>query len=181
MTLAKDHMGSIGLHMNGFLQKLTEEKLPEVFQEGKFAMEKRKLETLARQIVGALLWVGQLHFNISFDLAILGATIKEFSTSPANAKLFFLRSNRVIRDLRSRMEIFRYRDFLGDAARTLNNLKSMLILFLFTDAGYASLAESKSTRAFSISFGVVKARGEILSCSAWFLTTCSGEIPRVAR
>ena len=144
-------------------------------------MERRKLETSARQIAGTLFWVGKLRFNISFDLAVLGTTIKEFASSPSNAKLFLLRSIGVVRELRSRLGIFWYRDFLGNAHRALSNLKSMMILFRFTDAGYASLANAKSTRAFMISFGIVKTRGGILSISSWALATCSGKIPQVAR
>ena len=113
--------------MIGFLKKLVEVKLPEVFKDGKFAMERRLLETLARQIVGTLWWVGQLHFDISFDLAILSTTANQFSVSTEHAKLFLLLSNRAVRDLRSRCGVFWYRDFLGNTIRTLSILKSVLI------------------------------------------------------
>ena len=43
------------------------------------------------------------------------------------------------------------------------------------------MGESKSTKAFLMSLGVVAKRGEIMECDAWLFMTCSGKIAQVAR
>ena len=139
-TIAQHLDKRIGLHMNGFLSKLEEVAISDVCRDGKFTVDSRRLETLARQIVGSLLRAGQLHFSLGFDLAILSTTIKQFSVSTENAKAFLLRSNRMIRGAKKRMGVSRYVDFLGSMPRTSSIIKENMTLFLLTDAGYASLA-----------------------------------------
>ena len=92
--------------MRTFIQKLEETHLPDVILGGKFRLNQKRLETLARKILEGLLRVGQLHFNLRYDLTILGTTIKTVSDSSDDGKKFILRANRTIRDLKKRMGIF---------------------------------------------------------------------------
>ena len=106
MAIAHRVDNRIGLHMNGFISMLEEVPISDVCRGDKFIVDHRRLETLARQIVGSLLWVGQLRFSLGFDLAILSTTIKQFPVSVGNAKALLLRPNRTIRDLKKRMAVF---------------------------------------------------------------------------
>ena len=56
-----------------------------------------------------------------------------------------------------------------------------MLMFLFTDAGYAPLDEAKSTRPFALVLGIFLNRGELMDCLAWSLMNISGEIMQVAR
>ena len=107
--------------------------------------------------------------------------MKVFARSVADAIQFLLRPNRMIRDLKSRQEIFWYTDICMDSPRTSSYIRQHMTLFLFTDAGYASLEESKSIRALIIIFGMMSDGNSIMTCRGWLLSSSSGEISQVAR
>ena len=97
MQIVMGPPGSIGLRMGDFVGKMQDAQMKDLVVNNKFAVSAARIQTLARQVVGGLLWVGQLNFHIDFDLTVLGATICRLAGEVKRTKEFFLRSNRPIR------------------------------------------------------------------------------------
>ena len=60
-------------------------------------------------------------------------------------------------------------------------LVSALRFVLFTDAGYGSLREGKSTRSSLVTLATAGKRGEFADCAGWAILTSSGKVDRIAR
>ena len=120
--------------MNEYIAGLAEIALGDLFRKNEFVVGSARIETLARQVVGSLLWIGPSQFYIGFDLAVLGTTAKEVALSVEQAKLFFLRSNRVIRELKTRKATLWFRDIIRNPVRTSQTIRNELTLVLMTDA-----------------------------------------------
>ena len=140
-----------------------------------------RLQTLARQVVGGLLWVAQLHFHIGFDLTVLGTTIRRVADSAQCTKDFFLRSNRVIRDLENPKQIIWYHDWVGSMVRSSGNLRNLLTMILFTDAGFGSLGESRSIKSYITMFGIAAKQSDIADYKSRLLTSRSSKISQAPR
>ena len=129
-------------------------------------------------MVGGLLWAAQLHFHIGFDLAILGTAIRREADSVQRAKDFFLRSNRVARDLENRRHINRYHDWVGSMVLSSGNLRDLLTLFLFAYDGFGSLDDSRPIKSYITMCGIAEKQIDIADCEARLLTSSSSKIPK---
>ena len=80
--------GSIGLRMAKFVDSLQEIVLSDVYQKQQFTIPDERRMTLRRQVAGSLLWAVQVYFEISHEVTLMGASIKEAVATVEGGDLF---------------------------------------------------------------------------------------------
>ena len=137
--------------------------------------------TLRRQVAGSLLWAVQVYFEISHEVTLMGASIKEAVATVEGEKSFFNRYNRVVKTLKAAKSIIWYHSLDKLSKNSSVEITRSLTLVGFSDAGFGSLSDGRSTKSCVVILSSAVKTVEEISCSGWLVYSSAGKMSRVAR
>ena len=96
-------------------------------------------------------------------------------------KFFFNRYNRVVKTLKAAKSIIWYHSLDKLSKNSSVEITRSLTLVGFSDAGFGSLSDGRSTKSCVVILSSAVKTVEEISCSGWLVYSSAGKMSRVAR
>ena len=133
-----------GISQDQFIADIEPLPIDRIVKDNKFILKEEKRRTLFRQILGKLLWTMKTRYDVSYSVTKI-ATDVVGAMNDCQATVVLLKLiNKTIESLKKRSVTLWYTPLSGSLTGPALSTSGLATLFAFSDAGYATLANSAS-------------------------------------
>ena len=144
LDAVRNPSGDVEITQKAFISAMKEIDIDTIIQNGKRIISADALRTQYRSVIGSCICMRQTRFDTSYQVTMMATNAPTSVEDPAEIKRMIKSINKLIRHLKLRTVSLKYGDMWpGEKQATLNKLQT-LVVFGFSDAGYATLKQYKS-------------------------------------
>ena len=148
-------------------EKLRAIELSDLVLNRKFITPESRRRTAAKQVIGSLLWLSQTRLDLCFLIARLSSTMVPSLQCVEMFSKWVVEANKIIRRSKQQNRYINFRSPFDWVPSDGTVAASFLQIFLFVDAGYASLPGQCSIEAMVMVVGKINSRnGDMLACGS---------------
>ena len=176
------HGESARLSQSAFIEdKLAEVDITGIVKGEVFAIPIEKRRTVAKKMIGSLLWVTQTRLYMNFSLAALASTMVESLNDVKKYSAWIRDANKVVTRCKKEDSYINFAPPLPFVPKDGAEAARRLQLFLLVDASFGSLPLNASLESFVLSVGKVKSRNGDITARANVLDFGSKRICRARK
>ena len=161
--------------------KLSEVDLTGIVKKDVFIVPVEKRRTIAKQMIGSLLWITQTRLDMNFAIAVLASTMVESLVDVKKYSSWMRDANKIVTRCKGEDCYINFVPPLPFIPKDGIDAARWMQLFMFVDASFGALPLNASLESFVLSLGKVRGRNGDITVRANILDFGSKRIYRVCK